>query len=307
MNAQDFLGFAEVSCPLLGVLFCLPTMDEVSAGRVLVRRPLLMEPQEFGKHVSTLVLSGFDREPWRILTHALVHQDFEHLSGNAVGLLEHGLWVYMHAGIVGLYGVFLCGVAACGLNRRGRELQTQAMVEGTLPRAPQHLGPLEVPEGARASWQWLREKTAVSVAPLVHRVSSAGGASGGVAGLLGYNTVAALLRLHGQLQEAREPGEGGTLMARPGRRMEFWTSVWALFQGGRFLLQQWHGAAGEEGFTGIDHSGHIHGFSAGAAIALLCEAGRWLRRPRGRRRPRPPDGGNRGNIMFGGAGQRLGQ
>merc|ERR1719296_165631 len=198
MSAQELCSYTGIVWPLLGGIFCLPTMDEVAAGRALVERPLLLQPKEFGQYVPRLILTGLhglEKEPWRILTHAFVHQDFDHLRNNAMGILEHGFWVYTDGGVGRLYAAFLCGVAACGANDRGRERQTQAMLEGSLPRVPESIGPLQVPEGARDSWQWLRGKTAMHVAPLVHRSSSASGASGGVAALLGYSFVTALLKL----------------------------------------------------------------------------------------------------------------
>lgn len=268
-----------------------------------------MAPLELGRNYKSLVLTDRGlREGhwWIVLTNLFLHQDFEHLFSNAHTLVLNGFSAFEELGPQGFYAVFFASGAASALNAWGRAKQTQAQLEGTIPRAPEHIGPVPVPEGARAMWDSLRQGTARHAAPALQRRTEAFGASGAVCGLLGYGAGAALLRIGGW---AAPPAAGARhvpleerLAGGGPRSLGGWMALLNLAQSGNFLLNEWRSARGEEGFTGIDHAGHLTGFVAGVAFSLLAAGARWLHK-RGRREPPPFVGGGQGRRLGGGGPQ----
>lgn len=290
MDWHTLVPYAQAVAPLVVVLVGLPTLEEVAAGELLPpgeRRPVFVEPLVFAKHVKQLVLTerNLDMQMWSSLfTHILVHADFRHLAGNIETLVLNGVSAYFELGVLGFYAVFFCCGAASGLNRRGRELQTQAQLEGSIPCLPESIGPLTVPEGAREHWEWLRQRTAQKAAPVLHKRVEAFGASGATSGLMGYGFGAAVLNIFAAVQAP----EGARAEIRAG--LDSSLTLLNLLQSGRFLFNEWRLAAGDEGLTWIDHSAHLTGFAAGAGLALAARLLRFLSKPR----PRPaPSGGRR--------------
>merc|ERR1711972_53999 len=123
-----------------------------------------------------------------------LHQGLDHPFANMQTILFFGKDVHQEIGSVGLYGLFLVAGVAAGANKRGRAAMTESQLHGSIPRVPDSIGPVSVPEGAIAAWDWSRQKLAHYTAPIVQERIEAFGASGAACGLMGYSFMTALSR-----------------------------------------------------------------------------------------------------------------
>jgi len=262
----------------------------------------LAPPQEIGRHYQDLVLSERGlREGrwWTLFTHTFLHEDFNHLASNLQSFLLNGSSAFLDWGIPGLYGIFFVSAGASALNRWGRERQACAQLEGSIPRAPERLGPVAVPEVAREWWDGVRRGAAKGVSPTMHSKTEAYGASGGVCGLMGYGLVTTVIWL------SRQSTRQTSGLADQVEMINAASSLLSLLQTGYFLVREWQDARGDRGITGIDHAGHLTGFATGAALGIATAVLRWTRRRGGPREwqswddfPRSDGEGRR--AMYGG-------
>ncbi|CAE8672115.1 unnamed protein product [Polarella glacialis] len=273
MRFEHELEYLLWLSPLLGVLLAVPTLEEACSNVLLWERPVLIEPAAVLRLYPDFVLTESSVKTgkwWTLLSHMFLHKDMGHLNSNLRGLLSNGLSAFSDLGVLGLYGVFLGSGVLSGLNSWGRGRQTEAQLQGSIPRAPERLGPVQVPERAREWWDSVRQGAARRAAPLVIARSEALGASGGVCGLMGYGLGDAVCRLWsyagprsfqqvvGALEESLRAHQ------LPGLLM----SLLNIVSCGHFLAHEWKSARGDEGITGTDHTGHLTGFAAGAAMAI---------------------------------------
>lgn len=310
--------YAQALLPLVSVLFSIPTLEEVAAGRLLMARPIAVDLREFAKDVKGFILTerALDNSAWpALLTHLFIHEDFKHLYSNVETLVVNGFTAYIELGALGLYAIFFASGAASGLNRRGRDLQVQAQIEGSIPRAPDYIGPMQMPERARDWWETLRQRTAEKAAPVLRKHQEAFGASGAACGLMGYGFGVALLKL-GSTMQVGGAGDAvffhredavelrGDLNAGAIRSLGSLNTLLNLLQSCYFLFNEWRLATGEEGLTRVDHSGHLTGFATGVGFALLSHGVRWLNKPEARWfRQVQPFGHNSGGRRLGRRGE----
>lgn len=285
MQADHFEYIFAVS-PLLLTLFAVPTVEEAISGSLTLERPVLCGSAAVAANYKDLVLTEAglqDGRWWTLVTHMFLHKDVDHLLANLRALLINGYSTFRDSGSLGLYGVFFCAGAVSGLNRRGRLFQATAQLEASIPRAPERLGPLKVPEKARDAWDSLRQGTARRAAPIIHANSQSFGASGGAAGLLGYGVGTAVLKLGFRAADWRR-SERDVLISDVNALM----TLVSIVQCGSFLIEEWRAAVGEKGFTSVDHAGHLTGFATGILLATMVEFFRWRSRTHELTRRAPP-------------------
>ncbi|CAE6956894.1 unnamed protein product [Symbiodinium natans] len=255
--------------PLLLSIWAMPTLHEAFTGELSWGRQTLLSPAEMLQTCGKLVLNKPALESgewWRSVTHIFVHKDMDHLLQNMRGMLANGFVVFHEHGWQGTYGVFLCSGVLAGLNTWGRSFQTEAQLEGSLPRAPDRLGPVAIPEKARGWWDTLRRRTAEVGGRLVEARSEGCGASAGVSGLMGFGLGVSLFRFW-EASQAR-----GSRQVRS--TIQSTASLLSIVQSVHFLAEEWRSMKGDVGITGIDHAGHLTGFTVGLALALASLAWR---------------------------------
>eukprot|EP00930_Biecheleria_cincta_P097059 TRINITY_DN88794_c0_g1_i1.p1 TRINITY_DN88794_c0_g1~~TRINITY_DN88794_c0_g1_i1.p1 ORF type:complete len:305 (-),score=24.75 TRINITY_DN88794_c0_g1_i1:172-1086(-) len=281
---QDTLEYLVSLAPLLALLSSIPTVEEACIGSLKWARPVLVQPSELLAHYHEVVLSKKSLQQhkwWTLLTYMFIHKDLDHLLSNLRSLLTNG-WITFHGlGPLGTHAVFLASGALAGLNNWGRSLQAKSQIESSIPRAPERIGPMSVPEGARKWWDSVRQGTAKHAAPIVNARTEALGASGGVCGLMGYGlgaTVCQLIQwsfLQRDTDGARRDRDRMPTIERLSLNADLLVSVHNAIQCGCFLVEEWRSARGESGLTGVDHSGHLTGFVAGAALAIASFVMQW--------------------------------
>ncbi|OLQ05436.1 hypothetical protein AK812_SmicGene11382 [Symbiodinium microadriaticum] len=264
--------------PLVLAMWAMPTLHEAVTGQCSGGRQTLFSPAEMLQMHGRWMLNKpalQSGEWWRAVTHMFVHKDMDHLLQNLRGMLANGFVAFSEFGWQGPYGVFFCSGILAGLNTPGRAFQTEAQLEGSLPRVPDRLGPVAIPETARGWWDALRHRTAQASAPLVEARTEGCGASAGVSGLMGFGLGTFLYQLweaesYGGRGSSR--GDGRRRDARQRTAVESMASLLNLVQSAQFLAEEWRSMKGEAGLTGVDHVGHLTGFGVGFALALLSKA-----------------------------------
>jgi len=221
---------------------------------------------------------------WTLFTHLFVHKNVQHVKSNIACIFSSGYPVFQDIGIAGLYGVFLSSGVLAGLNRKGRELQVEAHVEAAIPRAPEKMGDIPVPEQVQDVWNSARQFLTRKTAPVIFRRAEAVGASGAACGLMGYGLTVALERLLLIVRnEYRRTGSATSNLVLsnggPTRTaLEATICILNVAQCGSFLWNEWQLAIGK--WSGTDHSGHLTGFGVGALMVIGVRAAQhWLRRP----------------------------
>jgi len=275
------LEYIFALAPLAAAICSVPTMAEVTRGCAIWERPLIMHPLEFARHCHDLVLSEAalrNGRWWTLISYMFVHQDLDHLFGNLQTLAVSGLAVHRDAGTSGMYLVFLLSGLAAGANRRGRAIQAEAQLKSSIPRVPESVMSVTVPESARQVWDKFREKAAQVTAPVINKRMEAFGASGAAAGLMGYGLGLVVERLWRHVVSRQPRLVDGRLESRENDRrlsdnsgdLAVLTGLVNVAQCGTFLMREWRSAKGDECWTGIDHVGHLTGFAAGVAMLLVC-------------------------------------
>lgn len=280
------LDYVASILPLGLLLVAMPTVSEAWIGRLEFQRPVLVEPHELAHMMPDLALSESALRSgrwWTLVTHLCIHRDMDHLKSNLHCLLLNGYAVYRDWSALGLHGVFLLGGIIAGANRRGRAVQTESHLEARIPRAPEQVGPVQVPESARNFWDSVRTGFVRRAAPVVHTHTEAYGASSAISALMGYGFGASLSEMWRMAQD-RDRSWETAWMDSP----FLFASVCSLWKSFCFLQSEWQSMQGAEGYTGVDHSGHLTGFVSGSLLYVGRHAGpwlwrRWIRRPRGRR------------------------
>ncbi|CAE7694471.1 unnamed protein product [Symbiodinium microadriaticum] len=141
--------------PLVLAMWAMPTLHEAVTGQCSGGRQTLFSPAEMLQMHGRWMLNKpalQSGEWWRAVTHMFVHKDMDHLLQNLRGMLANGFVAFSEFGWQGPYGVFFCSGILAGLNTPGRAFQTEAQLEGSLPRVPDRLGPVAIPETARGWW-----------------------------------------------------------------------------------------------------------------------------------------------------------
>eukprot|EP00611_Tribonema_gayanum_P008382 TRINITY_DN1788_c0_g3_i3.p1 TRINITY_DN1788_c0_g3~~TRINITY_DN1788_c0_g3_i3.p1 ORF type:complete len:361 (+),score=44.63 TRINITY_DN1788_c0_g3_i3:136-1083(+) len=215
---------------------------------------------------------------WTLTSHMLLHESYEHMVENVFGLLLTGEAVWHEFGTEGLMTIFFGGGALAALDRKTKMVQMYSAFNNTLrdivSRVPQELGALgekfwgytspEVGDWLGQASEQL-EKTAGRIAtrisPFVSPYVGYLGSSAGVSALAGANiciTVEGLLRYIVAAIKGRKHLRASRVAFMVGRaclQLEPFMVEWYLHK---------HG-----GFTGIDHAGHLSGFSAGVAMFIV--------------------------------------
>jgi membrane associated rhomboid family serine protease len=200
-----------------------------------------------------------------------LHQGIGHLLANIQTLLFFGRDVHHDIGHTGLYGVFLLAGATAGANKWGRIMMTESQLEGSIPRAPERIGPLHVPSSAIAVWDKVRQQAAQYTAPLLHERIEAFGASGAACGLMGYSCMVGLNRLL-LWHHAEEPERNSNLEQSSANNIDIPLSLASLVQCTHFLWNELRLLRGAEGRTGVDHAGHLTGFVIGIGSYVILRA-----------------------------------
>lgn len=265
--------------PLAGALCMFPTLAEAERGELLWHRPMLLSPVELRQHRNDLVLSEAGLrlgQWWKLITYIFVHNDSDHLFANLQSILIMGLSVFQDVGALGMYAVFFLGGVASGANRWGRAWQAEAQLVGSIPRAPEHLGPVPVPELARGIWDSFRQSAARCTAPAIHEFSQTLGASGAACALMGYTIAVAVERLYSCLFDewGRNTNSAQRTTTTQQSRFNLMSSIANLVVCSNFLMREWKSFKGDEGFTAISHVGHLTGFGAGVTAFLVVRVAR---------------------------------
>ena len=269
MRERDYLLCVS---PLLALqMMVMPTMEEATSGCLLWPRLFSAEDMLRTYHSLVLTQPSLARgEWWRLISYMFIHQNMDHLINNISGILCSGFTVFNHFGVETVYGLFLCSGAVAGLNFWGKTFQTEAQLEASIPAVPKSLG-LRVPESAQI-WDRFRHAAAKWTAPIVTKRQDLYGASGGVAGLMGFTLGLSLHRfwtlLGRTLGRRNAPVSTQVPDRSSGHGMELLVTIFNLFQSGKFLLQEWGSIRGDRGLTGVDHAGHLTGFTFGLVSAL---------------------------------------
>lgn len=262
--------------PLAVALCSIPTVDEAMTGMMRWPRPLMLTSQE----LSNLALSEAslrDGRWWTGISYVFVHQGVDHLWSNLGTILLAGSAVFRNVGVPGLYGVFLVSGVVAGANHWGRARQIEAQMTQSIPRVPEHVGPIPVPELARDLWDAVRHDTVSLTAPVISRRTQYIGASGAACGLMGYACVSTLQRLWRYFTADEEMSTSAV--------SELLSIALGLAQCGNFLVSECRKVNGEEGMTRVDHSGHLTGFVVGTLTAFgvllfRTRSARTVREPR---------------------------
>ncbi|CAL1154869.1 unnamed protein product [Cladocopium goreaui] len=262
--------------PLLAGLLAMPTVEEATSGRF--HWPRLVSAKDMLRTYRSLVLTqpSLERgEWWRLISYLFIHQDLEHLLNNICGILCSGFTVFNNCGVEMVYGIFFWSGAVAGLNSWGRTFQTESQLEASIPAVPKSLGSA-VPESAQI-WDRFRHAAAKWTAPIVSSRTDSYGASGGVSGLMGFTLGLSLRRFWTLLglagtRAARDASEPRARRQRGHAGLELLVTGLNLFQTGKFLLQEWESIRGDRGLTGVDHAGHLTGFTFGLVSALVTMA-----------------------------------
>lgn len=291
LGTQRDFEYLLSALPLVFMLSVFPTINEAWTGQLEWQRPLLIAPHEMARMIPDLALSESALRSgrwWTLLTHLCIHRDMDHLWGNLRCLAVNGYTVYRDWGALGMNGVFLLGGVFAGANGRGRAVQLETHLEARIPKAPEQLGPVQVPESARSLWDSVRKATARRAAPVVHTRVEACGASSAISSLMGYGFGVSLSELW-LLAQRRDTSWDSALTNSPFLFASFF-NLWKSFF---FLHSEWRSMHGAEGYTGVDHSGHLTGFITGTFLYVGKHAATWVWRkwnrppPRGQA-PRPP-------------------
>lgn len=290
-------GYVGAVIPILTALVAVPTLQEVARGELLWLRPVLITPLELGRNIRQFVLTErglHEGHWWTILSHVFLHEDFDHLLANTQGVLTSGLQAFAQLGHCGLYGVFFCGSSASALNKWGRACQTEAQLVGAIPRAPGKVGFIPVPESVQNVWNDVREG-ARRAAPVLHSKVESYGASGGVCGLMGYGFGSIIFQMaQAFIDPTSNNDEEETRLLNDifPNALTMIINCLNLWQSGQFLVKEWRCLRGEDGLTGIDHSGHLTGFAVGSVAALIARLCGLVSKddPRGPRNRRPGSG-----------------
>ena len=244
------MDYSIIIAPLVAIHAMIPPLSVVCRYEEIP--PLfstlyqLLPPSVNLKFVQSLTLDPSNITPQTLFTHMLVHQDYNHLLSNLLGLLLNGFLAHNVFGFSAaqVYAIYLFGGAFAVIPRSPPPSPPGGLIDEAL----------RVVKGKLKSFQ---------------RIC---GASGGVMALIGANTVMEVVALTKYTSNQRKH-ESGDKHANQRSLGSAALSVASLMNTFSVILRDWEGSVNNEKallpFSQVHHEGHLQGFVFGASFAAL--------------------------------------